>query len=117
MLADPAIEIFPKGLSEIVTKLITPHQPERVKCQDRSWRAKLYELNCQAALLLNPPIIAIGRESVNFFVISLHCLLQEQKTNDFGLIDFSDHHAKTGSKELLTCRRDQRACNPSRMRV
>ena len=100
MPAVSKIEIFPKGLSGVVTKLIAPYQPGRVNCQGRSWRAKLYELNCQAALLPGQPIIAIGRESLTFIVIPLHCLLQEYDTNYFGSIEVLGSPIKTVSKEL-----------------
>ena len=82
-LTAPTVEVFPEGISGVVIKPITLYQPGRVKCQGISWRAKLYEPNCQATLLSGQPVIAIGRENLTYIVIPLHCPLEQKGANDF----------------------------------
>ena len=81
-LTAPTVEMFLKGFIGVVTTPITLYQPGRVKCQGISWRAKLYEPNCQTTLLAGQPVIVIGRENLTFIVTPLHCPLQEQDAND-----------------------------------
>ena len=83
VLTTPTIEMFSEGLSGVVTKPITLYQTGRIKCQGVSWRAQLYQPNCQVTLLIGQPVIAIGRENLTYIVIPLHCPLEKKDANDF----------------------------------
>jgi hypothetical protein len=78
----PKIEMFAQGIKGVVTEPIATHQVGQIKVQGCLWRAQHYELSCQATLLPDQPVLAIGRENNTLLVIPYHCLLWDQYMDD-----------------------------------
>lgn len=78
-------EMFPRGLPCRVTKAVRVLDTGRVQANGGSWLAELYDLNCSTTLLLDQPVLAIGRKGNTLIVIPLHCLLWPQYLEEYGL--------------------------------
>ncbi|MEL7226177.1 MAG: hypothetical protein AAGL17_15370 [Cyanobacteria bacterium J06576_12] len=72
-----SIVMFDKAIPCRVTDAVRIMDLGRVKASGYSWRAELYEKQCQTTLLPDQPALAIGRRGNILIIIPRHCLLPQ----------------------------------------
>lgn len=83
MLTMSEVEFLPQGLPGVVEKEIAIYEPGLVKVNGQTWRAKLYDLNCQVRLRRHQPVLVIAKEGHVLLVIPHHCLLWDQYIDEY----------------------------------
>lgn len=74
-LRGETVEAFPQAIECRVTSDIGVLKKGRVMANGYSWKAMLYDHDCQATLLPGQPVFAIGRQGLVLIVVPYHCLI------------------------------------------
>lgn len=72
LFAPGNIEKFPEPLLGTVETTISPNQPGRVKCRGTSWPARFHQLDCQAKILPDEPVVVVAIQGIMMLVEPLN---------------------------------------------